>query len=729
MQGFNFGIGRKSVADSIGAASSVYSPPPSTAAIFSPTPLQAPFEEEEEQGRGLNGTLNGAVNGTPTEQDSSVNMNDPVAMHLLTETAINDSSNFQVLSFDEVALLKKERGFLKQRVEATRRKLALETKMRDAAHSLNRLYASAGARASPEPKAGGEPERPTRRRTLRGAFRASNDDPQSLADGEYSASRRKVQELSQELIPLEKRLAACEQRLLEHTAAILQLSHKNAQKNGAQQSLLPHSPESMMSQARSGRRGDGLDDYDFDERSLYHLSDSIINIEQNSKKKTEALGQISQKLDVLAQRLHAMADNLDAPPQPTDERKLDGVVEAQIVYIEQGLDAIAGTQARATVDTQRQVSDSEQHIERVNAKLNYLLSQSNSGSSQSPELDQDETRGKDLPSQLSFSTDLLERLERRVKTLVEQKDILTRQIQQQRELNSKSDAQRDAKIVELTEQLERTNQLHEASGQESEQTARQLNMLVDQVDQARQQTVLLEQKHGSAQQELEEQRGLHSQTVEKLREAHRDELDNQKSVHQQELDKTREEADRLQSEVVRFQTELTMARAELDGAYGSRAQRAAEMSTELSKKNEELEEQINSLHMELKETIEDYEVMTKQSIDFEKERDRLEDKIDQLERQCESLNSQLHEEQVKAMGAAAAAPNDTTSIAVLKGEFKKMMRQARAEHLKSFKAEQDERRRLEGVIRAMRKDTGQTMPVKRLALNGVNGVNGATLAP
>ncbi|RMZ85191.1 hypothetical protein DV738_g286, partial [Chaetothyriales sp. CBS 135597] len=729
MQGFNFGIGRKSVADSIGAASSVYSPPPSTAAVFSPAPLQAPFEEAEEQGRRLNGTLNATPNGTPKQQDSPLlNTDDPVAMHLLTENALNDSSNFQVLSFDEVALLKKERAFLRQRVDATRRKLALETKMRDAAQSLNRLYASSGARASPEPKADAEAEKPARRRTLRGAFRTSNGDPQSLADGEYSASRRKVQELTQELIPLEKRLAACDQRFLEHTAAVLQLSHKNAQKNGVQNNLLPHSPESMMSQARGGPPGGGFDDYEFDERSLYHLSDSIIHIEQKSKTKTEALEQISQKLNGLAQRLHSMAKTLDVPPQPNDERKLDTVVEAQIVYIEQGLDVIEDIQAHAVLDTQRQLSDSEQNIERVNAKLNYLLTQTNS-TSQSPELDQGEAGGRDLPSQLSFATGLLERLERRVETLVEQKDILTRQIQQQRELNSKSDAQRDAKIVELTEQLERTNKLREASGQESEQTAKQLNMLVDQVDQARQQTVLLEQKHGSAQQELEQQRDLHGQTVEKLRDAHRDELESQKSLHRQELDKTREEADRLQSEVVRFQTELTMAKAELDGAYGSRAQRAAEMSTGLSKKNEELEEQINSLHMELKETIEDYEIMTKQSIDFEKERDRLEDKIDQLERRCDALNSQLHEEQVKAMGATQAVSNDTTSIATLKGEFKKMMRQARAEHIKSLKAEQDERRRLEGVIRALRKDMGQTIPAyQQLATSLLVGVRWSSIA-
>ncbi|RMZ78533.1 hypothetical protein DV737_g3845, partial [Chaetothyriales sp. CBS 132003] len=755
MQSFNFGIGRKSVADSVDdrrsryAASSVYSgvvedaPAPSTAALFSPVALQGPFEEEEpgnalSNGTHLNGThlndthlngthLNGThLNGTQSGQNPSVlNIYDPVAMHLLMETAINDSSDYEVLSYDEVEQLKKERAFLKHRVDATKRKLALETKMRDAAHSLNRLYSNAGRRLSPELKADGDGEKPTRKRALRG-IRGSGADPQSLADGEYSASRRKVQELSQELLPLEKRLAACDRRLLEHTAAILQMTHKGLQKN-ARQNPLPHSPESMASQARRGSRTDGIDD--FDERSLYQLSDSVVDAEHNSKMKGAAFGDMTKQLDALAQRLHTMVvqaavhEHFDAPPQPDDDPvagKADAIVKAQMVYIEQGLDAIEGVQARAMVDAQRQLFDSEDRIEHVNTRLNQLLAQTNSVS-QSPELDQGEARGKDLPSQLAFATTLLNRLEKRVEVLVEQKDILTRQIQQQRELNSKSDAQRDAKIVELSEELERTRQLREVSGQESQQTADQLNMLMEQLDQARQESVLLEQKHGTAQQELEQQRGLHGQAVETLRSTHRDELEKQKSLHQQALDESKAEAEHLQSEVVRFQTELTMAKAELDGAYGSRAQRAAEMSTGLSKKNEELEDQINALQTELKETIEDYEVMTKQSLDFEKERDRLEEKIDQLERRCDSLESQLHEEKVKGLGSVQAVANQTASTAILKGEFKKMMRDARVEHMKTFKAEQEERRRLEGIIRNMRKEMAQMAPAKKVPSTAVNG--------
>ena len=598
-------------------------------------------------------------------------------MHLLMETAISDSKEYEILSFDEVEQLKKERSFLRNRVEATRRKLALETKMRDAANSLNRLYSTTGRRTSTDLKNDANGARPKRKSLL--GSRGSNNDPQAQADGEYASSQRKVEEFAQELASLEKRLEVCDRRILEHTAGILQMTHKGLKKN-IRRNQLPHSPESMTSQNRAGSRTDGIDE--FDERSLYQIPDYVNEADQGSKKNNQALGDMAKRLNELAQRLHSMImqagpqEHFDAPPHPKDDHiagRADTIVKAQLGYMEQGLDAMEAAQARAMADTQRQLFDSEDQLEDVNVKLNDLLTRTNSVR-KSPELNQEEPRSKDLQSQLSFSTMVLERLNKRIGTLVEQKDILTRQIQQQRDLNSKSDAQRDANIMELTQELEQAKKLHSVGEQESQQTRDHLNLLMEQLDQVKQQNVLFEQQHGSHKQELEKQRTAHQET-----------LESQRSTHEQEHEKTRSEMQQLESDVVRFQTELTMAKAELDGAYGSRAQRAADVSSGLSEKVNELQEKVNTLQKELKDTIEDYEVMTKQSIESEKERDRFEDKIDQLEQRCDILESQLHEEKVKWMGVKQGTPNETTSTMVLKNEFKKMMRDTRAEQMKSFK--------------------------------------------
>ena len=112
-----------------------------------------------------------------------------------------------------------------------------------------------------------------------------------------------------------------------------------------------------------------------------------------------------------------------------------------------------------------------------------------------------------------------------------------------------------------------------------------------------------------------------------------------------ELAKVREEVKELESDVVRAQTELTLVKAELDGAYGTRAQRAADVSMNPAVQKEidtlnarnselvgqldflktqhetkgagsaELQNKVNALQQELKDTLEEYELMTKQSID------------------------------------------------------------------------------------------------------------------
>ncbi|KAJ5133734.1 hypothetical protein N7526_005099 [Penicillium atrosanguineum] len=80
------------------------------------------------------------LNPAHPRSSALLNTSDPVTMYLLTETAMGDSNNFEILSFEEVEGLKKERALLSTRIEGTKRKLALETKLRDAAQSIGRLY-------------------------------------------------------------------------------------------------------------------------------------------------------------------------------------------------------------------------------------------------------------------------------------------------------------------------------------------------------------------------------------------------------------------------------------------------------------------------------------------------------------------------------------------------------------------------------------------------------------
>lgn len=587
-------------------------------------------------------------------------------MHLLAETAMVDSKDYEVLSFEEVEQLKKEKAFLSNRVEATRRKLALEIKVRDAAQSLNRLYTPKGRTPSIDLNgdANGHSPPKSRKRNFLGS-KSSINDASNRADDEYAASTKRVDDVSQELSGLEKRLETCDTRLLRHTAGILQMTHRGLKKN-VRRNQLPHSPESMTSQNRLTYSADGLNE--FDERSLYQIPDYVRDAHisglppLSTGLDIRAVDDMSTRLNGLATRIHEMVthsgpqEHFEPPPEIVSDKTAH--VRNQLVYLEQGMNAMDAVQARMGENTPQGQEDGGQLL-GVNVRLQDMLARTNSVS-KSPVAEQAAPETTDMQSQLTFSNEALDRLNKRIDSLVEQKDILTRQIQQQRELNSKSDAQRDAKIHELTSQLEEAKNLEQLGEKESQQLRMQLDQLMEQLDNVKQENMVAERQKSKGLDPEQLKTELESKT--------------------KELESHRSETEHLESEIVRLTTELTMARAELDGAYGSKAQRAADVSS-----NPAVQKEIEDLKRELKETIEDYEVMTKQSIEAEKERDKYEEKIDTLEQKCETLESQLNEEKVKWMGVKQGAPNDPTSAMVLKNEFKKMMRDTRAEQMKMYK--------------------------------------------
>ncbi|KIV97862.1 hypothetical protein PV10_01565 [Exophiala mesophila] len=728
-----------------------------------------------------------------------LNINDPVAMHLLTETAISDSREYEVLSFEEVEQLKKEKVYLRGKVETTKRKLALESKLRDAAQSLNRLYTKRESNDSPE-----SPQK--KRRSFLGS-KQPEPDPVARADIEFASSNKKVEDLNRELKELELQLEDIEKRILRHTAGILQMTHKGLKKN-VRRTELPRSPESMTSQM-NGRNSD-----DFDERSLYQVPDYVTDFapppppkSQSAKRDEQPLDNVASRLQELNLRVHAMVnqagsqEHFDPPPMSTDDAVAGRVgvqIQASLGYLSQALDAMEASRTRATAAVEKSLFDSEDQVEDVNLRLQDMLERTNSVG-HSPLLPYDEPRGKDLQSQLAFSSVVLERLNSRVETLVEHKDILTRQIQQQRELNTKSDAERDEHIQTLTDELERSKKLNEIAEEEAKHSRDQMELLMGQLDAAQQENVLREQQrgvddskassaelaaskamevklladlkakqddHSRVQAELAQVRSETETTSQKLL-VELDELKKSKEQDEVEISalrqqitelqtakdsadadllKAQQETNSLATEVARVQTELTVARAELDGAYGSRAERAADVSMNpaiqkeldtLNSRNKELETQlefltsqhetkgagsaelqnkVNALQQELKEMIEEYEVMTKQSIEDEKERERLEETVDSLQQRCETVEMHLNEEKLKWMGVNVEAPTETMSTMVLKNEFKKMMRETRAENLKTIRSEQEERRRLEGIIKSMKKEMQQRQARKAAAL-------------
>ncbi|PLB35132.1 involucrin repeat protein [Aspergillus candidus] len=885
MNGFDFRTSQSSYGDPRHYSATSVGPP-------QPPPSKVLLDGYQNNVDGLQGESPryNPLNPTHPRSSALLNANDPVTMYLLTETAMGDSAHYEILSLEEVESLKKEHKFLAGRMDGAKRKLALEMKLRDAASSLNRLYGAKSPRGSEEYAAGGSPKSHRRSGSIFGRTPGSQDK----ADEELAVSSRKCDELAHEIWSVEGRVATIHRRLLEHTAGVLQLTHKGLKKNP--KNNIPHTPESLSSHNTQG----SVDE--FDDRSLYRPFDPgdefgyarrapPVPADPSTPSAPSALGldavqSMERRLEELSARMRDQVSRSNpdsefhAAPLPADRGSPTDPtagLEAHLAYITSALGMIhAHPPPDATPTRGGDDGPSVAHLGDLNARIFDIVAQSGLPHSQTLPPPPEAADGG-VSEQLAYLGTGLDGLQRRIEGLLDQKSILTTQIQQQRELNSKSDAERDAHIGDLVEQLAHVRKDLEGTERDHQRSQDEMGLVVGQLEAVRRELSDHQQRsvpaedagalsaekdaraHAEAElvrlqaivQELERDRAaqaeahearlraesevarlesdlealrsqptsdpeemaavrahadgeiqrlqgvidqLHSEADARAEEAAearerseqqmaeleaamqqiRSESDArvresmemraqaegevaqlQASMEQLRSDiqsqlqeatdgRTRAEADathlqteltQMEGEVARLQTELTMAKAELDGAYGSRSERAAAAANSgiqeeidaLNTRNLELMEElaglkagkpgggtsdrrVQMLEKELRETVDDYESMTKASIEFEKERERFEGVIDSLRDRCEQLETQINEERIQWMGIHHApmsrdgTTSETTSTMVLKNEFKKMMRDTRIENMRILKAEQEERRRLENLIRSLKKE-------------------------
>jgi predicted nucleic acid-binding Zn-ribbon protein len=873
------------------------------------------------------------------KRSSEVLNTDPVAMHLLVETAIGDSQNFDVLTVEEVEALKQEQKTLDARLATIRKKLDSETKIRDATRSLSRLASK---------KENGH--------TRGVGSKGSNavQDPKSQEGLE--ASNKKVEEFIRELLETESRMRMIDMQLLMHTAAVLQLTHKGPTKRNDSSGMSddgyrrPDSPASLETYDIGRVNGARGDDY-FDERSFYRTPenlDTLMNVLQSgilhhsepSGGQSEALSTTAKRLEDMNEKITALLTQANperaadfALPPTTPGASSDALIDRQLEFLDEGLRNISAEHANMRSKSRHSLSEVEGRLEGINNQLYAVLSRSSTEGAEETappppvtggdpteqlnymenafyNLEQTQYALKEQIDDLKFyaenneKSDLSEKYEttltglwqiiqageeearerkrerrrlleqdpdaeeqlspdedhhaneafslpafsakvqllfRRATSLKDKQSVLMRQIKQQRELNSKSDAQKEADFERLNENLlsarsekmSMENELERAIGQlqqfdeqkveantqalqernagleaqlinvqeravafetdlksAKERTIAYESQLKDvqeravvfqtQLEQAEERTRALEkelqdnQEHHSASnvqaREAEgRSAGYEAQirdaqeravTLEnKLREAQDDARVEQATIQaelsesaakiddimtalkQATMDKEaaearslettnslnakEEEFRNLEGEIVRLTTELTFAKAELDGAYGTRAQRAADSASnpaikreldELSEKNQALVDELaalrkvqdvasqsevearqseRNLKAELSGMASEYEALTRDAIQNEKDRDILESQIDKLRDDKEALERELSDEKVKWLGVrspgmpspAVSGQLDmgATSIRMLREDFRKMMRDRTAEGLKALR--------------------------------------------
>ncbi|KAF4575300.1 hypothetical protein EYR40_004962 [Pleurotus pulmonarius] len=133
-----------------------------------------------------------------------LNTRDELLISLLASEAVVDSRGFDILGGEEVDELKKEHQVLSSRLVAIDKKLALETKMRDAAISLSKVNA-------------------THKKTSK-----QTDDQLDAANTRLEAAQKEQRRISERANEIHK-------KLMEHRAAVLSLSIRSMEKKAAPQ--------------------------------------------------------------------------------------------------------------------------------------------------------------------------------------------------------------------------------------------------------------------------------------------------------------------------------------------------------------------------------------------------------------------------------------------------------------------------------------------------------------
>ncbi|PHH89798.1 hypothetical protein CDD83_5259 [Cordyceps sp. RAO-2017] len=775
-----------------------------------------------------------------------VDLKDAIQVHLLTETALSDSKNYEILTQEEVDELKKQSQLLSQRIESTRKNLAIQSKYRDAAVSMAKLYGPSH----------------------------SDDANAREAEREREACERQCDQLAAELFNLEKRLMGPHRRLLEHTAGILQLTHKATKKKapppiGQLVNGMPGSPESLYTYSLGRNSLDqATDEHYLDDPSLYQLDyadgrqpkKNAIEIPLKSPNREqhqlrgemdrmrEENTQLRGQTDMVIKKLQALnlslretivrfnpdvnGDYLEPPkPGPAQDGKQAELLNNQFEYLESGLVAVQAEQESFAggrdmgqrveswnlrlrdmlmaadphytpapippeSDLQGQLSYLEASLGAVDAQLDRATSsgldaetgpvltrlwesiqnglaearkrkeehrktRTDKGLPDEDDMSDDEGFDLSEPYSLAAFASRVQLLHAQASTLKDQKYVLKRQIKQQRELNNKSDADKDEEINRKQGELDQSTQRLAKAEKDAAEAQTLLSKALGDLEGARSSAGAaeavaadvrereakigaLEAQLKEAQDNLATAESEGSGAVQKLADVdlQMTSLTQQKAAAEdkvQSLTKELEEKaaslsskekafkvkesemEQLNMTLAELKTEVTIARAELDGAYGSRAERAADVAAlKNSAEVVKLQNQVERLKSELGETVQELEGITKETIGAEREKVELEVKLDEAlsakatletemlksREKMSKLQEELDGERLKVASGQGKGGRPGAGASMLSEQFRATMREERKRFQEDLKEERARGRRLEEELNRLKRGQG-----------------------
>ncbi|OLL25157.1 hypothetical protein NEOLI_002980 [Neolecta irregularis DAH-3] len=727
------------------------------------------------------------INQSHVRSSSLFDIKDAMARNLLIQKALVDSKEYEILSLEEIDDLKNEYQILHTRTEALRRKLDIESKVRDAAVSLAKLHVKSKRNSA-------------------------------MAEDQILSANRKVDDVAAELWHLVRREDEVYKRILQHNAGILNAGMEEFEKDN--------------NDIHGRRTSLGV----FDAHHLYRAFDAPTTpkstVFSNSASVNETVYLLEEKLRETNQQLKNL---LGASPELTDDSSIvdDSSALDQAVLLQRHIKSLVSlhdAELRQIEDAEsgralilmdlwdklpsarkfdpKKEAEEEEEVFSMTALIKRVDHCVATGEEYQAELKELDKQRKDELNDLCDKMDdmqskyrnEIQRLESQIQDSEDVRNSLNHRVDQSIEELEKAIAKEqllDTTVTQLNEklemaerELEATRNLENARDDEALIEERQRRIQLEseflQKLQAKDQEILrlqeeyrradnghqqnlvsLQQKTKSQKQSMEQLEFQLSTIRDKMagQEQRLRETEQELVAKTQEQMKAQGTIEEHENEIIRSKSEIVMLKAQMDEVHGSRQQRkaeaahaarmAAQISADQAKEaelsmlrttNRTLRSQVEELQNiparsttskgptddeialrnrctmlqeELNGMLASFETLTKSQIEFETERLRLEHQNDLLLIERNDLENQLADEKVRNMGRrtglntpcdSPGTPNpgltslekDTTSIAILRREFRKMVQQMRTEHQKVLKVELDERRRLEGLVRQLK---------------------------
>lgn len=660
----------------------------------------------------------------PNDDDGDIrseppNLQDPVMLHLLLETATLtgtgvDKNGYTLLTLNEVDEAKREISLTTKRITSLRKKLAMERKVQEAASNLCRLKDTGNRSTVSTPLSGtsgharnqsgfmmsalSSPSSMSSLSSVSTAHARNVSDASTLTsprnapftpgpgEGDLVTSTRKCEHLTLQLYRQQALENDLRRRLLEHTVEVLKAAVKASTEDvrdgdssvngGNHNKSIDHQHESSERRTKAMIRRSIMvnhiselgDDSPFLDQSHNPTVDQVDQSGEQSNDKNEAL------VTEIERRLHSLNDQIHTVLSEHSSSSSSNGVHNELSHLEQGLDVLVQQQQQQQKKQPTPVRDEnstlgpdEYHLYAINDRLSGFLASLNI-----PHPAGKDAASASTPLTINSAHRALDALEEHLTEVLSYQSTLMEQlISADIEKKSLREGRDDAK-----EKLS----LQEAQIEEHKTALAQCKAENEQLSQA----------------SLGESRTEYEAKIKSL-EKELQELSDEKDELAGEFEEQQEYLNCVDKEMARLQTELTISRAELDTHIGKKGsadkERAiAQLEEQINGANEgntHLMDRLGLIKTELRSVINDFSTVLSECVDSERGKLALEKELDGLNDKCEALENRLSYEKMKTTLAnsdtndgSQQTPNSNSGTSVLMEQFRKIIRDTRAENKK-----------------------------------------------